>query len=57
MGLLALTLPLNLALYTNIEGSAMLAIINASAVFTSLTLVSTGILQGMNLTKLAARLF
>lgn len=54
MGLLALTLPLNLALYTNIEGSAMLAIINASAVFTSLTLVSTGILQGMNLAKLAA---
>ncbi|WP_274309130.1 DUF5693 family protein [Solibacillus daqui] len=54
MGLLALTLPLNLALYTNIEGSSMLAIINASAVFTSLTLVSTGILQGMNQAKLAA---
>ena len=54
MGLLALTLPLNLALYTNIEGSTMLAIINASAVFTSLTLVSTGILQGMNLARLGA---
>lgn len=56
MGLLALTLPLNLALYTNVEGSSMLAIINASAVFTSLTLVSTGILQGMNFAKFAAYL-
>lgn len=54
MGLLALTLPLNLALYTNLEGSSMLAIINASAVFTSLTLVSTGILQGMNLARIGA---
>ncbi|MEG0472385.1 MAG: DUF5693 family protein [Solibacillus sp.] len=54
MGLLALTLPLNLALYTNLEGSSMLAIINASAVFTSLTLVSTGVLQGMNLARLGA---
>jgi O-antigen/teichoic acid export membrane protein len=54
MGLLALTLPLNLALYTNLEGSSMLAIINASAVFTSLTLVSTGVLQGMSLARLGA---
>ena len=54
LGLLALTLPLNLALYTNLEGSSMLAIINASAVFTSLTLVSTGVLQGMSLARLGA---
>lgn len=53
-GLLALTLPLNLALFTNLEGSAVLAVIGFSAVFTSLTILGTGILQGMNLEKQAA---
>lgn len=53
-GLLALTLPLNLALFTNLEGSSMLAIIGFSSVFTSLTILGTGILQGMNLAKLGA---
>ncbi|MEK4384770.1 DUF5693 family protein [Solibacillus sp. FSL W7-1464] len=54
LGLVALTLPLNLALYTNLEGSMMLAIISASAAFTSLTLVSTGVLQGMSAARVAA---
>lgn len=54
LGLVALTLPLNLALYTNLEGSIMLAIISASAAFTSLTLVSTGVLQGMSAARVAA---
>jgi O-antigen/teichoic acid export membrane protein len=54
MGLLALTLPLNLALFTDIEGSVMLAIIGFSSVFTSLTVLGTGILQGMNLSSQAA---
>lgn len=54
MGLFALTLPLNLALFTNLEGSSMLAIINVSSVFTSFTLLGTGILQGMNFAKAAA---
>lgn len=54
MGLLALTLPLNLALFTNLEGSSMLAIINFSSVFTSLALLGTGILQGMNLARAGA---
>ena len=53
-GLLALTLPLNLALFTNLEGSSMLAIINFSSVFTSLTILGTGILQGMNVERIAA---
>lgn len=53
-GLLALTLPLNLALFTNTEGSWVLAIICFSSVFTSLTLVGTGILQGMSLARLSA---
>ena len=54
LGLLALTLPMNLAFFTNLEGSTMLAIINISSVFTSLTILGTGILQGMNAEKIAA---
>lgn len=54
IGLLALTLPLNLALFTNLEGSSMLAIINLSSVFTSLTILGTGILQGINLARTGA---
>lgn len=53
-GLLALTLPINLALFTDLEGNWVLAIIGVSSVFTSLTVLSTGILQGLNLAKQAA---
>jgi O-antigen/teichoic acid export membrane protein len=53
-GLLALTLPLNLGLFTNLEGSAVLAIIGFSSVFTSLVLLGTGILQGLNLANIGA---
>ncbi|SER70285.1 Membrane protein involved in the export of O-antigen and teichoic acid [Gracilibacillus ureilyticus] len=53
-GLLVLTAPLNLGLFTNMEDNTMLAIINASSVFTSFTLLGTGILQGMNLARTAA---
>lgn len=53
-GLFALTLPLNLALFTNLEGSAVLSVIGISAVFTSLSILGTGILQGMNKAKHAA---
>lgn len=54
LGLFALTLPLNLALFTNLEGSTMLAIINLSSVFTSLTILGTGVLQGMNAARTGA---
>lgn len=54
LGLFALTLPLNLALFTNVEGSSMMAILNVSAVFTSLTLLGTGVLQGLNLARVGA---
>ncbi|OZU88376.1 polysaccharide biosynthesis/transport protein [Virgibacillus indicus] len=54
IGLFSLTLPLNLALFTNIEGSWVLAIIGLSSVFTSFTILGTGILQGMNFAKAAA---
>jgi len=53
-GLFALTVPLNIALFTNTEGSYVLAIIGISSVFTSLAILGTGILQGMNLAKHAA---
>lgn len=54
IGLLSLALPINLALFTNLEGSSLLAIIGLSSVFTSLTVIGTGVLQGMNLMKSAA---
>lgn len=54
IGLLALIFPINLALFTNLEGSTMLAIIGFSSVFTSLTVLGTGVLQGMNLAKTGA---
>lgn len=53
-GLLALTLPINLGLFTNLEGSLVLAVISFSSLFTSLTVLGTGILQGMNQSNQAA---
>jgi O-antigen/teichoic acid export membrane protein len=46
--LIALTVPLNIGLFTDTKGSGMLAIIIASSYFTSFTLLFIGILQGMN---------
>lgn len=54
VGLFALTLPLNIALFTNLEGSDVLSVIGLSAVFTSLSILGTGILQGMNMAKQGA---
>lgn len=51
IGLLGLTLPLNLSLFTDLEGSSMLAVIGFSSVFTSLSILGTGILQGINKAK------
>ncbi|WP_181346839.1 polysaccharide biosynthesis protein [Thalassobacillus sp. CUG 92003] len=53
-GLFALAIPLNVALFTNAEGSLVIAILGASSVFTSLTIVSTGVLQGIDFAKQAA---
>ncbi|GEL78656.1 putative polysaccharide biosynthesis protein [Tenuibacillus multivorans] len=47
-GLFALTLPMNLALFTDLEGNTVLAILNVSSVFTSIVVVSIGIMQGIN---------
>ncbi|WP_261131759.1 polysaccharide biosynthesis protein [Bacillus sp. Marseille-Q3570] len=54
IGLLALTLPLNLGLFTDLNGSQVLALIGFSSVFTSLTVLGTGILQGLEESKIAA---
>ncbi|RWZ59073.1 polysaccharide biosynthesis protein [Halobacillus fulvus] len=56
VGLLALALPLNLALFTNLEGSLVMAILGLSSVFTSLAVLGTGILQGLNKPGKAAML-
>ncbi|WP_096202406.1 putative polysaccharide biosynthesis protein [Bacillus sp. FJAT-45350] len=54
VGLFALTLPLNLALFTNVEGSDIIAILVISALFTSFSVLTTGMLQGMNKVNQAA---
>ncbi|WP_461200861.1 putative polysaccharide biosynthesis protein [Anoxybacillus sp. TBDG-1] len=53
-GLAGLTVPLNIALFTNNEGSATMAVVLASSAFTSLALLGTGILQGIGESKRAA---
>ncbi|WP_241657719.1 putative polysaccharide biosynthesis protein [Anaerobacillus alkaliphilus] len=54
IGLMALTLPVNLALFKDLEGSLVIAIISFSALFTSLAVLTTGVLQGMNRSNEAA---
>ena len=54
LGLVALIIPINLALFTNTEGSIVLAIICASALFTAISILTTGILQGINRSNQAA---
>ncbi len=54
IGLFSLTIPVNIALFTNTDGSLMLAVINLSAVFTSLTILGTGVLQGLNAARIGA---
>lgn len=54
IGLVALTLPINLALFTNLEGNTVIAILSFSALFTSFSVLTTGILQGMNRASHAA---
>lgn len=54
VGIFALAIPMNVALFTNAEGSLVIAILGASSIFTSLTIVSTGVLQGMNYARQAA---
>ena len=52
--LMALAVPLNVGLFTDAKGSGMLAILIGSSYFTSLMVLSIGILQGINRSKQAA---
>ncbi|MBJ7960991.1 polysaccharide biosynthesis protein [Bacillus cereus group sp. N28] len=52
--LMALAVPLNVALFTDTKGSGMLAILIGSSYFTSLMVLSIGILQGINRSMQAA---
>lgn len=54
IGLTALTLPVNLALFTDLEENTVIAILSFSALFTAFSVLTTGILQGMNRAKHAA---
>lgn len=54
IGLFALTLPINLALFKDLEGNSVIAVLSLSAVFTAISVLTTGILQGMNKEKIAA---
>ena len=54
IGILALVIPINIALFKNTVGSGTLGIIGLSSVFTALVLLGTGVLQGMNLAKVGA---
>ncbi|WP_410984673.1 oligosaccharide flippase family protein [Bacillus cereus] len=52
--LIALTVPLNIGLFTDAKGSGMLAVIIGSSYFTSFMVLSIGILQGINRSMQAA---
>ncbi|MCA0985205.1 polysaccharide biosynthesis protein [Halobacillus yeomjeoni] len=54
MGLVFLAVPMNVALFTDAEGSFIIAILGASSIFTSFTIVGTGILQGIDRVRQAA---
>lgn len=54
VGLVVLTWPINLGLFTDLQGSAVLAIVSFSSLFTSLTVLGTGVLQGINKARLGA---
>lgn len=56
IGMFALTLPINLALFKDLQGNDILAVFSLSAVFMSLSILGTGILQGMNKEGMAARI-
>lgn len=52
--LMALTVPLNVGLFTDAKGSGMLAVMIGSSYFTSVMILSIGVLQGINRSAQAA---
>ncbi|AKG03758.1 hypothetical protein AAV35_002430 [Salimicrobium jeotgali] len=53
-GFVVLALPLNVALFTDASGTLVMAILGASSVFISFSIITTGILQGLGKGKQAA---
>lgn len=53
-GFVVLALPLNVALFTDAAGTLVMAILGASSVFISFSIITTGILQGLGKGKQAA---
>lgn len=47
-GLISLAVPINITLFSNAEGSSTIAILGASSVFTSISIIGTAILQGLD---------
>ncbi|MFS0750347.1 putative polysaccharide biosynthesis protein [Oceanobacillus sp. 1P07AA] len=54
IGMAALIIPLNMSLFTDTYGSELLSLLVFSSIFTSLSILSTGILQAINEEKKAA---
>jgi O-antigen/teichoic acid export membrane protein len=54
VGLATLVFPINLVLFGDFNGSWIIAILGASSLFTSYTVLTTGILQGLNRSKQVA---
>ena len=52
--LIALAVPLNVGLFTDAKGSSMLAVMIGSSYFTSVMVLSIGVLQGINRSAQAA---
>ena len=46
--LMALTVPLNVGLFTDVKGSSMLTVMIGSSYFTAVMVLSIGVLQGIN---------
>ncbi|WP_246942780.1 putative polysaccharide biosynthesis protein [Bacillus pinisoli] len=54
IGLFSLAIPINLTLFSDLQGTAVLAVVGISSIFTSLTVLGIGILQGLGEEKKAA---
>lgn len=54
LGLMLTVKPINYMFYTNTEGSAAMAILSVSILFSAVQIVSTNLLQGLGLAKLPA---
>ncbi|NGP44955.1 polysaccharide biosynthesis protein [Bacillaceae bacterium SIJ1] len=54
VGLVALVVPVNIALFKDASGSEAIALLSVSSLFTSFSVLTTGILQGIGRARMAA---